>query len=33
MNYDKFQLGKTSDALVDEIVGLRPDLVVLMKCS
>ena len=29
LNYDKFQLGKTSDALVDEIVGLRPDLVVL----
>jgi superfamily II DNA or RNA helicase len=29
LNYEKFQLGKKSDALVDEIVALRPDLVVL----
>src|SRR5439155_5259036 len=29
LNYEKFQSGKKSDELVDEIVGLRPDLVVL----
>jgi superfamily II DNA or RNA helicase len=29
LNYEKFQLGKRSDVLVDQIVGLRPNLVVL----
>jgi superfamily II DNA or RNA helicase len=29
LNYEKFQFGKNSEALVQAIVGLRPDLVVL----